>query len=108
MGSVHGRKALPVCSHYGLISFLLHKDSLTFCTRHDARTVNGNEARSESFPKWNDNVYTSTMNSLYTSGVRQTNSIQADLERLRNGDNSPSLLGAYAVLASLDSLEHLG
>jgi len=35
------------------------------------------------------------MNSLYTSGVRQTNSLQADLERLRNGDSSASLLGAY-------------
>ncbi|KAK0454911.1 golgi SNAP receptor complex member bos1 [Armillaria borealis] len=33
------------------------------------------------------------MNSLYTSGVRQTSSIQADLERLRNGDTSASLLG---------------
>ncbi|KAJ7594421.1 golgi SNAP receptor complex member bos1 [Mycena floridula] len=38
------------------------------------------------------------MNSLYTSGVRQTNSIQTDLERLRNGENSASLLGALAVL----------
>ncbi|KAF8919776.1 hypothetical protein CPB85DRAFT_720328 [Mucidula mucida] len=37
------------------------------------------------------------MNSLYTSGVRQTNSIQADLERLRNGDNSPSLLGQISA-----------
>lgn len=36
---------------------------------------------------------TPAMNSLYTSGVRQTNSLQADLERLRNGDNSASLLG---------------
>jgi Golgi SNAP receptor complex protein 2 len=35
------------------------------------------------------------MNSLYTSGVRQTNSLQADMERLRNGDNSPALLGGY-------------
>lgn len=35
------------------------------------------------------------MNSLYTSGVRQTNSIQADLERLRNGDASSALLGAF-------------
>lgn len=35
----------------------------------------------------------STMNSLYTLGVRQTNSIQADLERLRTGDMSASLLG---------------
>jgi pyrroloquinoline quinone (PQQ) biosynthesis protein C len=35
------------------------------------------------------------MNSLYTSGVRQTNSLQVDMERLRNGDNSPALLGAY-------------
>jgi len=33
------------------------------------------------------------MNSLYTLGVRQTNSIQADLERLRTGDASASLLG---------------
>jgi len=36
----------------------------------------------------------STMNSLYTSGVRQTNSLQVDMERLRNGDNSSALLGA--------------
>ena len=35
------------------------------------------------------------MNSLYTSGVRQTNSLQVDIERLRNGDNSPALLGEY-------------
>lgn len=35
------------------------------------------------------------MNSLYTSGVRQTNSLQADLEKLRNGDNSPALLGEF-------------
>jgi Golgi SNAP receptor complex protein 2 len=33
------------------------------------------------------------MNSLYTAGVRQTNSIQADLERLRAGDASAALLG---------------
>lgn len=37
------------------------------------------------------------MNSLYTTGVRQTNSLQADLERLRNGDNSAALLGEYAL-----------
>ena len=36
------------------------------------------------------------MNSLYTLGVRQTNSIQADLERLRTGDASASLLGLSA------------
>lgn len=36
-----------------------------------------------------------TMNSLYTSGVRQTSSLQADLDRLRNGDTSASLLGTY-------------
>lgn len=36
------------------------------------------------------------MNSLYTSGVRQTASLQADLERLRNGDTSASLLGAHS------------
>jgi len=37
------------------------------------------------------------MNSLYTSGMRQTNSLQADLERLRNGDNSPALLGQISA-----------
>ncbi|KAG6849994.1 hypothetical protein H0H93_002784 [Arthromyces matolae] len=37
------------------------------------------------------------MNSLYTSGVRQTNSLQADLDRLRNGDNSASLLGQISA-----------
>ncbi|CAA7259094.1 unnamed protein product [Cyclocybe aegerita] len=42
------------------------------------------------------------MNSLYTSGVRQTNSLQADLERLRNGDNSPALLGQ--ISASLSAM----
>lgn len=35
------------------------------------------------------------MNSLYTLGVRQTSSIQADLERLRSGDSSASLSGLY-------------
>lgn len=43
------------------------------------------------------------MNSLYTSGVRQTNSIQADLERLKNGDNSASLLGQ--ISASLAAMQ---
>ncbi|KAK7687133.1 hypothetical protein QCA50_009636 [Cerrena zonata] len=42
------------------------------------------------------------MNSLYTLGVRQTNSIQADLERLRNEDASASLLGQ--VSASLAAM----
>ncbi|EKM81051.1 hypothetical protein AGABI1DRAFT_71796 [Agaricus bisporus var. burnettii JB137-S8] len=37
------------------------------------------------------------MNSLYTSGVRQTTSLQADLERLRNGDVSASLLGQISA-----------
>ncbi len=37
------------------------------------------------------------MNSLYTLGVRQTNSIQADLERLRNGDTSAALLGLHPL-----------
>jgi len=37
------------------------------------------------------------MNSLYTLGVRQTNSIQADLERLRNGETSASLLGQISA-----------
>ena len=40
------------------------------------------------------------MNSLYTHGVRQTNSIQADLERLRTGDASASLLGSSTILIS--------
>ncbi|KAA1477511.1 V-snare-domain-containing protein [Dentipellis sp. KUC8613] len=42
------------------------------------------------------------MNSLYTLGVRQTNSIQADLERLRNGEANASILGQ--VSASLTGL----
>jgi len=37
------------------------------------------------------------MNSLYTLGTRQTNSLTADLERLRNGDNSASLLGQISA-----------
>ncbi|KAI0040321.1 V-snare-domain-containing protein [Auriscalpium vulgare] len=37
------------------------------------------------------------MNSLYTLGVRQTSSIQADLERLRGGDTSASLLGQISA-----------
>ncbi|KAL4074148.1 snare region anchored in the vesicle membrane C-terminus-domain-containing protein [Scleroderma yunnanense] len=37
------------------------------------------------------------MNSLYTLGVRQTSSLTADLERLRNGDNSASLLGQISA-----------
>ncbi|KAI6032943.1 snare region anchored in the vesicle membrane C-terminus-domain-containing protein [Pisolithus orientalis] len=37
------------------------------------------------------------MNSLYTLGVRQTNSLTADLERLKNGDNSTSLLGQISA-----------
>ena len=41
------------------------------------------------------------MNSLYTLGVRQTNSIQADLERLRNGDKSAALLGLCFPYGSL-------
>ncbi|EMD37541.1 hypothetical protein CERSUDRAFT_114180 [Gelatoporia subvermispora B] len=42
------------------------------------------------------------MNSLYTLGVRQTNSIQADLERLRSGELSAALLGQ--VSASLAAM----
>ncbi|KAJ3554210.1 hypothetical protein NM688_g3228 [Phlebia brevispora] len=41
------------------------------------------------------------MNSLYTLGVRQTNSIQADLERLRSGDTSAALLGLHPLSGSL-------
>lgn len=44
------------------------------------------------------------MNSLYTLGVRQTNSIQADLERLRNGDKSAALLGLCQSYSSPNSL----
>ncbi|KAJ7071983.1 synaptobrevin [Mycena amicta] len=43
------------------------------------------------------------MNSLYTSGVRQVSSLQADLERLRNGENSAALLGQIsASLAAMN------
>jgi len=40
------------------------------------------------------------MNSLYTLGVRQTNSIQADLERLRTGDANASLLGLSDITST--------
>ncbi|EIW82803.1 hypothetical protein CONPUDRAFT_101153 [Coniophora puteana RWD-64-598 SS2] len=43
------------------------------------------------------------MNSLYTLGVRQTNSLQADLDRLRGGDTSASLLGQ--ISASLAAMQ---
>ena len=46
--------------------------------------------------------WASKMNSLYTQGVRQTSSIQADLERMRGGDSSPSLIGAFFVLVFFD------
>ncbi len=45
---------------------------------------------------------TSTMNSLYTLGVRQSSSIQADLERLRASDTSASLLGLSPPLTRSD------
>ena len=35
------------------------------------------------------------MNSLYTQGVRQTSSIQAGLDRMRAGDSSAALQGAF-------------
>lgn len=38
------------------------------------------------------------MQSLYTLGVRQTTAIQADLERLRGGDSTVSLLGTARYL----------
>jgi golgi SNAP receptor complex member 2 len=48
------------------------------------------------------------MNSLYTSGVRQTTSIQADLERLRSGETSASLLGTpYNLSHTCSSITHL-
>jgi Golgi SNAP receptor complex protein 2 len=37
------------------------------------------------------------MNSLYNAGVRQTSSLQTDLEKLRNGDTSPALLGMSSM-----------
>ncbi|KIY66894.1 V-snare-domain-containing protein [Cylindrobasidium torrendii FP15055 ss-10] len=43
------------------------------------------------------------MNSLYTSGTRQTNSILADLEHFRNGDSSVFLQGQIG--ASLAAME---
>jgi hypothetical protein len=42
------------------------------------------------------------MNSLYTLGVRQSSSIQADLERMRGGDTSASLLGLSPPLTRSD------
>ncbi|KAI5123952.1 hypothetical protein M0805_006365 [Coniferiporia weirii] len=40
------------------------------------------------------------MNSLYTLGVRQTSSIQADLDKLKTGSSSASLLGQIAASLS--------
>ena len=37
------------------------------------------------------------MNSLYTQGVRQTTSIQADLERMRSGEFTASLQGMLSL-----------
>jgi len=45
----------------------------------------------------------STMNSLYTLGVRQTTSIQADLDKMKSGDFSAALQGQIsASLAALN------
>jgi len=43
------------------------------------------------------------MNSLYTLGVRQTSSVQADLEKMKSGESSASLQGQIA--ASLSALQ---
>ncbi|KIJ24956.1 hypothetical protein M422DRAFT_210443 [Sphaerobolus stellatus SS14] len=43
------------------------------------------------------------MNSLYNSGVRQTTSLQADIERMRAGEHSASLLGQ--ISASLSAFQ---
>jgi hypothetical protein len=48
------------------------------------------------------NTHAHTMNSLYTLGVRQSSSIQADLERMRGGDTSASLLGLSPPLTRSD------
>ncbi|KAH7108198.1 golgi SNAP receptor complex member bos1 [Auriculariales sp. MPI-PUGE-AT-0066] len=40
------------------------------------------------------------MNSLYTQGVRQTTSLQADLNRMREGDSSSALQGQIVVSLS--------
>ncbi|KAH6913955.1 synaptobrevin [Coprinopsis sp. MPI-PUGE-AT-0042] len=37
------------------------------------------------------------MNSLYTAGVRQTSSLQGDLDKLRSGDTSAALLGQISA-----------
>jgi hypothetical protein len=47
-------------------------------------------------------THSRTMNSLYTLGVRQSSSIQADLERMRGGDTSASLLGLSLPLTRSD------
>jgi hypothetical protein len=47
-------------------------------------------------------THSQTMNSLYTLGVRQSSSIQADLERMRGGDTSASLLGLSPPLTCSD------
>lgn len=45
-----------------------------------------------------------TMNSLYTLGVRQTTAIQADLDRMTAGDHSVSLQGHWASIGLLEVL----
>ena len=68
-----------------------HLTSVTFLTDHvitGTASCSRMETHSHSTPQT-----TRTMNSLYTLGVRQSSSIQADLERLRGGDTSASLLG---------------
>jgi Golgi SNAP receptor complex protein 2 len=47
------------------------------------------------------------MNSLYTSGVRQTTSLQVDLERMRSGESSASLLGTLTTVVERSTTTHL-
>jgi hypothetical protein len=69
-----------------------------YCNRHVA-----NKTRYKLHPfKGSRRAAGCTMNSLYTHGVRQTNSLTADLERLRNGDNSASLLGLLNSLLTFE------
>jgi hypothetical protein len=63
--------------------------SLTYALSHTPRDARNGMAGAT----LTHQLTTTRMNSLYTLGVRQSSSIQADLERLRGGDTSASLLG---------------
>ena len=78
-------------SRYGCIAHRLE----THCAKHNK------------LPCINSCRACDAMNSLYTSGVCQTTSIQADLERLRSGESSVSLLSMQRTTNNTQALMSL-